>query len=61
MTLRPGLAVRLSALEREMILVERMAEGSWSGAAAERFHQEVAQQRRLVREVRDALLQVSTP
>ena len=52
MTLQRGLAMRMRALEREMARVEQMADGSFIGPAAERFHQEVAAQRRLVTEVR---------
>jgi hypothetical protein len=56
-TLHQGLAVRLSALEGAMVRVAGMAEGSWSGPAAERFHQEVARQRRLIQRVRNELLE----
>jgi len=52
LTLERGLAVRLTALEREMTRVERMADGSFVGPAAERFHEEVTAQRRLIDRVR---------
>lgn len=44
--------MRLTALEREMTRVERMADGSFVGPAAERFHEEVTAQRRLIDRVR---------
>ncbi|MFZ0491852.1 MAG: hypothetical protein WAM81_01490 [Acidimicrobiia bacterium] len=52
-----GLAVRLSALEGEIVRVEGMAEGSWAGPFAERFHQEVTRQRRVIRQVMNELLE----
>ena len=57
MTLHQGLAVRLNALVGDMARVERMAQGSWSGPAAERFHDEVAEQMQLIRRVRNELLE----
>jgi hypothetical protein len=59
LTLQHGLAVRLSTLDGEMARVEGMAGWSWSGPAAERFHQEVARQRRLIQQVRNELLEAS--
>jgi len=57
LTLHRGLAVRLNALVGDMARVERMAQGSWSGPAAERFHDEVAGQMQLIRRVRNELLE----
>ena len=49
--------MRLNALVGDMARVERMAQGSWSGPAAERFHDEVAEQMQLIRRVRNELLE----
>jgi uncharacterized protein YukE len=59
LTLHQGLIVRLSALAADMQRVERTALESWSGPAAERFHDEVARQLQLIRQVRSELLEAS--
>jgi hypothetical protein len=59
--LHRGLAVRLSALETEIVRIARVSEASWSGPAADRFRQQLERRRRLVADVRRQLLTVPVP
>lgn len=47
--------MRMSALDGEMERVDRMADGSFIGPAAERFHEELSAQRRLIGKIRAEL------
>jgi len=52
------LAVRLSALEGEILRVERVVDESMSGPVAERFRDEATRQVRLIDQVRRELLAI---
>lgn len=53
-----GLALRLGALDAEIVRIVRLSEGVWTGPAAERFRRQLEERRRVIQRVRNELLSV---